>query len=102
MTERTPISIQQTAPKRPFESAAERRSRVRREFARYEGSLQEWTERCTINAIWYLSDPFGAIRSANLGIEEELICELETLHEEFHRQRSVPQQGILQEIRRSA
>ena len=81
---------------------AERRSRVLREFARYEGSLQEWTERCTINAIWYLSDPFGAIRSANVGIEEELICELETLHEEFDRQRRVPQQGILQEIRRSA
>jgi hypothetical protein len=87
MTERTTIPIQQTIAKRPFERAAERRSRILREFARYEGSLQEWTERCTINAIWYLSDPFGAIRSANLGIEEELICELETLHEEFDRQR---------------
>jgi len=92
MKECTPISIQQTAPKRPFESSAERRSRVLREFARYEGSLQEWTERCTINAIWYLSDPFGAIRSANLGVDEELICELERLHEEFDRQRSLARQ----------
>jgi len=76
----------------PFESATERRSRVLREFARYEGRLQEWTERCSVNAIWYLTDPFDAMRSANLGIDEELICEFESLHAEHNRQRSVVKQ----------
>ena len=92
MPENTTIPIQQTIAKRLLESAAERRSRILREFARYEGRLQEWTERCTINAIWYLTDPFGAMRSANLGIDEKLICEFETLHEEYNRQRRAPQQ----------
>ncbi len=70
----------------------ERTSRVQREFARYEDRLQEWAARCTVNAIWYLSDPFGAMRSANLGMDEALICELETLHAEYNRQRRIPSQ----------
>jgi hypothetical protein len=92
MAETTTIPIQQTSAKRPLESAAERRSRVLREFARYEGRLQEWTERCSVNAIWYLTDPFDAMRSANLGIDEELICEFESLHAEYNRQSWASQQ----------
>jgi hypothetical protein len=91
MPESTTIRIEQTAAKRSLESAADHRSRILREFARYEGRLQEWTARCTVNAIWYLSDPFGAMRVANLGIDETLISELETLHAEYNRQRRVPQ-----------
>jgi hypothetical protein len=34
-------------------------------------------ERCSINAIWYVCDPIGAIRSANLGIDEAVLRELE-------------------------
>jgi len=80
--------IQRPISKRTRESAAERASRVLREFARYEGSLQEWAGRCTVNALWYLSDPFGAMRSANLGMDEELIGELEMLHEEHNRKKN--------------
>jgi hypothetical protein len=93
MQESTTIRIEQTTAKRSLESAAERTSRILREFARYEGRLQEWTARCTVNAIWYLSDPFGAMRGANLGIDEALIGELESLHAEYNRQRRVPQQA---------
>jgi hypothetical protein len=50
--------------------------------------LQEWAGRCTVNALWYLSDPFGAMRSANLGMDEELIGELEMLHEEHNRKKN--------------
>lgn len=92
MAEGTTIRIQQTTAKRSLESAADHRSRILREFARYEDRLQEWTARCSVNAIWYLTDPFDAMRSANLGIDEKLICELETLHAEYNRQRRVPQQ----------
>jgi len=82
----------QRAAKRAAESSQDRRARVMREFAGYEGKLQEWAGRCSINAIWYLSDPFGAMRSANLGIEDKLISELETLHGEYNRQRRISQQ----------
>lgn len=78
------------------ESASAKVMRLLQEFARHEAKLKEWAERCAINAIWYLSDPFGAMRSANVGIDEELICELEALHEEHNRQRNAPQ------IRRTA
>jgi hypothetical protein len=87
MIQSTAKTMQRPISKRTRESAAERASRVVREFARYEGKLQEWTGRCTVNALWYLSDPFGAMRSANLGMDETLISELEALHVEFNRQR---------------
>ena len=91
MPQNTLIRIQQQATKRVAESSQERKSRVLREFAKYDSRLQEWAGRCSINAIWYLSDPFGAMRSANLGIEERLISELEALHAEFNRQRCMAQ-----------
>jgi hypothetical protein len=93
MANRTTNTMIQAARKRPSqESSRERAARVQREFARHEISLQEWTERCTINAIWYLTDPFGAMRNANLGIEETLISDLEELHEEYGWQRQIPLQ----------
>jgi len=75
----------------PAENTQERGSRVLREFARYEDKLQEWAGRCSINAIWYLCDPFDAMRNANLGIDEELISELKTLHAEYNRRRNTEQ-----------
>jgi hypothetical protein len=87
MIQSTAKSMQRPISKRTRESTAERASRVLREFARYEGKLQEWAGRCTVNALWYLSDPFGAMRSADIGIDEKLISELEALHGEFNRQR---------------
>lgn len=73
------------------ESIPERGSRVLREFAAYEGKLQEWAGRCSINAIWYMCDPFDAMRGAKLGIDERLISELETLHAEYNRRCSLAQ-----------
>ncbi|HSM85910.1 MAG TPA: hypothetical protein VLT16_07165 [Candidatus Limnocylindrales bacterium] len=61
---------------------AERASRVLGELLKYETALREWIGRCTVNAIWYRCDPIGAIREADLGIDEELLCELEALHAE--------------------
>jgi hypothetical protein len=87
MIHNTAKPMQRAISKRTRESTAERASRVVREFARYEARLQEWAGRCTVNALWYLSDPFGAMRSANLGMDERLISELEALHEDFNRQR---------------
>jgi hypothetical protein len=87
MIKSTAKPIQRPISKRTRESDAERASRVLRELARYEGRLQEWAGRCTVNALWYLSDPFGAMRTANLGIDEELIGELEMLHEEHNRKK---------------
>lgn len=46
-------------------------------LGRHEASVREWLERCSINAIWYACDPAGAIRSANLGIEEAILLKLE-------------------------
>jgi hypothetical protein len=88
MMQSTAKPIQRPISKRMRESSTERASRVLREFARYEGRLQEWAGRCTVNALWYLSDPFGAMRTANLGIDEELIGELEMLHEEHNRKKN--------------
>ena len=51
---------------------------LRLELARHEAGLQEWIERCSINAIWYMCDPVGALRSANLGIDESILKELES------------------------
>jgi hypothetical protein len=87
MMQSTAKPIQRPISKRMRESSTERASRVLREFARYEGRLQEWAGRCTVNALWYLSDPFGAMRTANLGIDEELIGEFEMLHEEHNRKK---------------
>lgn len=46
-------------------------------LGRHEASVREWMERCSINAIWYACDPIGAIRSANLGIDETILQKLE-------------------------
>lgn len=51
--------------------------KIAKELSRYESGLREWIGRCSLNAMWYLADPIGAIREARLGIDEELLSQLE-------------------------
>lgn len=62
----------------PLYPPSERNSRLMRELARREVGLREWISRCTVNAIWYVCDPVDAIRAANLGIDEAILCEMES------------------------
>lgn len=55
----------------------ETHARLLAELAKYESGLREWMSRCTVNAIWYVADPIGALREADLGIDEELLRNLE-------------------------
>jgi hypothetical protein len=56
-----------------------RNIKIAKELSRYESGLREWIGRCSVNAMWYLADPIGAIREARLGIDEELLDQLESL-----------------------
>lgn len=42
-----------------------------------EVQLQAWLESSSVNALWFLVDPIGALRTANLGLKEETLLELE-------------------------
>lgn len=53
--------------------------KIAKELSPYESGLREWIGRCSLNAMWYLADPIGALREARLGIEEELLEQLESL-----------------------
>ncbi len=53
---------------------------ITKELSYYESALREWIGRCSLNAMWYLADPIGAIREARLGIDEELLDRLESLY----------------------
>lgn len=53
--------------------------KIAKELSRYESGLREWIGRCSLNAMWYLADPIGAIREARLGIDEELLEQLQSL-----------------------
>ena len=45
----------------------------------YEEKLREWIQRSSHNAMWFAKDPIGAIRAANLGMDEDLLLELEAV-----------------------
>lgn len=49
------------------------------DLARYEAPIREWLGRSTINALWFVSDPVGALRASNLGIDEALLGQLENV-----------------------
>lgn len=53
--------------------------KIAKELSQYESGLREWIGRCSLNAMWYLADPIGAIREARLGIDEELLEQLQLL-----------------------
>lgn len=42
-----------------------------------ESRLRAWLDECDLNAELFQRDPLTAIRAANLGIDEELLAELE-------------------------
>jgi hypothetical protein len=44
-----------------------------------EDRLQEWLENSTQNALWFAKDPIGAIRAANIGMDESVLSELEAV-----------------------
>jgi hypothetical protein len=48
-------------------------------LARCEHALQQWLQRSEANARWFGRDPIAALRAANLGIEEEVLLELESV-----------------------
>lgn len=48
-------------------------------LARREHALQQWLQRSEANARWFGRDPIAALRAANLGIEEEVLLELESV-----------------------
>ncbi|HEX7289119.1 MAG TPA: hypothetical protein VF532_23245 [Candidatus Angelobacter sp.] len=48
-------------------------------LARREHALQQWLQRSEANARWFRRDPIAALRAANLGIEEEVLLELESV-----------------------
>jgi len=69
----------------------ETHARLLAELAKYESGLREWMSRCTVNAIWYVADPIGALREADLGIAEDLLRKLEpVLSREARAARSEP------------
>jgi hypothetical protein len=53
---------------------------IAKELSHYESGLREWIGRSSLNAMWYLADPIGAIREARLGMDEELLDRLESLY----------------------
>jgi hypothetical protein len=44
-----------------------------------EERLHDWIENSAQNALWFARDPIGAIRAANVGMDEELLSELEAV-----------------------
>ena len=42
-----------------------------------EPELRAWLECSSVNSLWFLADPIGALRAANLGLKEEILLELE-------------------------
>lgn len=39
--------------------------------------LQQWITSSEKNALWFRRDPLNAMQAAGLGIDDELMCELE-------------------------
>jgi hypothetical protein len=44
-----------------------------------ETRLQAWIRKSEKNAHWFRLDPVGAMAAANLGIDEQLMCELKSI-----------------------
>lgn len=57
-------------------SRSKRDKELFQKLAKYEFAWREWARRSSINAIWLISDPVGALRAANLGIDEALLRQL--------------------------
>lgn len=53
--------------------------RLLRELASKEPQLDAWLKSSDTHAVWFRKDPVAAIRAANLGIEEEVLKDLESV-----------------------
>ena len=51
--------------------------RLIQELRQHEGELQAWLQSSAVNALWFLVDPVDALRTANLGLSEESLQELQ-------------------------
>lgn len=60
-------------------STRQQSNRLIRELGRFETHLQNWIATSEKNALWFRRDPLAAMRAAGLDIDDELLCELETL-----------------------
>lgn len=60
-------------------AAATESDRLMNELGKVEGQLQLWISRSEKNARLFREDPVAAMRAAGLGIEDDLICELEII-----------------------
>ena len=49
------------------------------ELTSREPLLTQWLERSAMNARWFRKDPIAALRAANIGIDEALLRELESV-----------------------
>ncbi len=49
------------------------------ELATKEQQLLDWIHTSEHNTRWFTTDPMGAIRAANLGIDEHILQQLETI-----------------------
>lgn len=47
------------------------------ELQRCETGLRAWLDRSTANAEWLVRDPVGALRAANLGMDQAVLEELD-------------------------
>ncbi|HEX7286154.1 MAG TPA: hypothetical protein VF532_08220 [Candidatus Angelobacter sp.] len=47
------------------------------ELRQYELELQAWLQSSAVNALWFLVDPVDALRTANVGLSEESLQELQ-------------------------
>jgi hypothetical protein len=54
-------------------------NRLIHELGLFENRLQEWIALSHKNASWFRRDPLAAMRAAGLDIDDELMCELETI-----------------------
>ena len=44
-----------------------------------EERLHDWLETSAQNAVWFAKDPVGAMRAANIGMDESILSELEAV-----------------------
>lgn len=58
-------------------SAGQPPDRVMQELERCEAGLSAWLGQSAANADWLVRDPVGALRAANLGMDEQVLLELE-------------------------
>lgn len=61
------------------EVSREQIERLLRELSSRETDLIQWIQSSERNTRWFTADPMGAIRAANLGIDERTLDQLELI-----------------------